>query len=217
MKKMLPLLLLAIAARSEAQELKPGQKMLGGNFSFGTSHNVNENRQSSVNFSPSFAVVKNKNTIYGGFVLFNFYGTKYDTLVYGGNFKRKDFDGGLGFFVQKLKWLNDKWFLYAEAGVQGGIGTRRSYDVEDASKTSKANIWNAGVYITPGISYRITERLLIDARFNNLLAVSYSQQKAKKNTLQNMGYSDYDYLSASTSLNNNTLGNIGIGFRWLLK
>lgn len=218
MKVFLPVLLLAMASRSEAQQLQPGQKILAGSLSFVSQNHdaANSYHSSNLSFSPSFSFVKNSKTIYGGFLSLGYSGQKNSNNQVPITTKGRSYSPGVGVFVQKLKWLNDKWFLYGEFGAQGGVGFEKVFNVENKNIQSKSRLWNAGVYITPGVSYRLTNKVLVDLRFNNLLGAFYSQQKVKQNELQVYNYTKAENFSVSSSLNNNTLGSIGVGFRWLL-
>jgi hypothetical protein len=217
MKAILPVLLLAIASRSEAQ-FTPGQKLLGGNLSFsaGSGEGItNSPKGWGINISPKIGFVKDKNTVYGFSLSYFYQGYKsagstaqeYKTMAQAVN---------AGVFVQKIKWLGEKWFIYGEGGVTGGINNQKTYFTADKNKKNKIDGWNAGVYITPGVSYLVTKKLLIDLRLQQLIYAGFSKQTAKNPESGLTTYHGGKSFSVSSDLNNNTLGNIGIGFRLIL-
>ena len=59
MKATLPVLLLAIASHSQAQQLEPGQKILSGSLSFANLKNdsefSSEQKRTEITINPSFA------------------------------------------------------------------------------------------------------------------------------------------------------------------
>lgn len=217
MKAVLPVLLLAVASRSEAQ-FTAGQKLLGGNLSFGTSSASGESnppKNWGITVSPKVGFVKDKNTVYGFSVSYNFTGYK-SSGAPAQEYKTRSTFANAGFYVQKIKWLGEKWFIYGEGGVTGGFNNQKAFYTEDKNRKNKADGWNAGIYITPGVSYMVTKKLLLDVRLQQLLYAGFSKQTVKNTESDITYYSSGEHFTVSSDLNNTTLGNIGIGFRLIL-
>jgi hypothetical protein len=217
MKVVLPVLLLAMVSRSEAQ-FTAGQKLLGGNFSFGTSSATGESnppKSWGINVSPKIGFVKDKNTVYGFSLSYAVQGNKSSGLP-AQEYKTRYNYANASFYVQKIKWLGEKWFIYGEGGVTGGFNNQKAFYTEDKNRKNKADGWSAGIYITPGVSYMVTKKLLLDLRLQQLLYAGFSKQTATNAESDITRFGSYKSFNASSDLNNNTLGNIGIGFRLIL-
>jgi hypothetical protein len=83
--------------------------------------------------------------------------------------------------------------------------------------TQKSSGFNIGSGIAPGISYKISKKVLLNASLNNLLLLSFNHNKVdyatSTNTSAEITQNNFGFYS---SLTNGTLGNIGIGFSILL-
>ncbi|HEX3023820.1 MAG TPA: hypothetical protein VHP12_01295, partial [Chitinophagaceae bacterium] len=123
---------------------------------------------------------------------------------------------GLNFFSAYYKQLAKNLYGFISWNASGNYGfssyNSNSGGVESIQKTNSINI---GISAVPGITYKLNKRLLVNAALNNILAVSFS---GSKTTYSNSSQVDKNNrFNLSSSLSGGSLGNIGIGFSYLLK
>lgn len=115
---------------------------------------------------------------------------------------------GAGIFARKYIETFKKLYLFAHAGLGGGIN--RANASNNFPGATESNGWQAGVSLYPGVSYALSSKVFLEAAFINLFTVSYSSAKTK---IQNDVYKNSNF-SASVNLNNTS--NFGLGIRFIL-
>ncbi|MDE3144918.1 MAG: hypothetical protein KGL19_12230, partial [Bacteroidota bacterium] len=122
---------------------------------------------------------------------------------------------GLNYFSTYYHPLakNFYWFITWSAS---GNYSFNSYNttLSSVETIQKTNGFGVGIATTPGISYKLNKRILLNATLNNILVASFTSTRT---TYSNSSQVDkYNSFGLSSSLNNINLGNIGIGFSILL-
>lgn len=78
-------------------------------------------------------------------------------------------------FIRHYKTINDKWALFLDSGLEGSYSwsVRKGEDLSE-----KANGYGVGLYVQPGITYRISPRFALETDLQLLsLAVGYTNFK----------------------------------------
>jgi len=204
---------------SQAQFTK-GDKLLGGSFGIGygssKTGDADKNTQKgfSIGLSPSYAWFTSSTTALG-FKLNGSYGhSKSDGTLPTSSGHSSAYGGSL--FFQKYKNLDSRLSLYAEFGASGSYSSSTSKTLYSGQTSeSKGSSWNAGVYVTPGILYKLTQRLLLDVSLNSLLSFNYG--KGKSSDQNGNSYKSSGFSIGSSFNNSSTATGVGVGFKWLLK
>jgi len=126
---------------------------------------------------------------------------------------------GVNVFSQRFFTLPQNLFFTINTGASAAFsfGKQTNTSVNFISRR-KSTGYGISVSLAPGLSYRLTQRLLFDAYLSNLINISYFHTETNfKNTQTPDTKSTQNNFNLSSSLSNTTLGNVGLGFRWLLK
>lgn len=202
-------LLLILTANAQFTQ---GDKYLSGSVSFNlnkteTSTGIDQ-KQLFIGFSPSFTKFKTTKKA-AGFRLFASYGRS--TFVNQFNTSEIHQQGiGLGVFSQNYLLLGKGFYLLAEKGI------KLNYLLSKTLPDNRSTEYSATLYVTPGIGYKLSNRLLINLEFNDLINVSFTHQKNVNNNSSTPVVSHGNYFSFFSGLNNGSLGNLGINFGWKL-
>lgn len=201
-----------------------GQKVVGGNVGFTTTTTDNYYRMGTsvkqvfFSVSPSIAKFTKSNQLCGIGLYYNYLHQQTR-----GNYSTDPNDYshyiGLNLFSQHFFTLAPKFYFSVigtgSLGYSFGSNTYRS-GVNEINKKSSG--YNINIGLAPGLSYRIIPRLLFDAYLNNFLYAGYTHSQVKENVNVPAVVKGYaNSFTVSSSLGNTSLGNIGVGFRWLLK
>jgi hypothetical protein len=111
-----------------------------------------------------------------------------------------------------------KLFFTIGSNAQGAYAFGKQINrVNNVESKAPGKGLGLSVSAAPGISYRLSDRFLFDASLSNLLNLSYTYSEIKYNTsATTTAKAISNSLGVSTSLSNTNLGNVGLGFRWLL-
>ena len=116
------------------------------------------------------------------------------------------------FFTQNFFPISDKLFFTMLLKANSDYNYGNS-NYTNQAYTFKNKGFSIAVSVAPGLTYRLTNRWLIDGYLNNLFLASYSynrqQSPSDKVIANNFGL--------SSSLTNLTNGNLALGFRYLLR
>lgn len=119
---------------------------------------------------------------------------------------------GLGYTHTRLYPAFKK--LYVSLSTGGNVRVNFNQFI-DTTGTFKANGFQISAGLTPGIVYQLKPRLLLQAQFNNLLALYYGYLNTPKVAGVAKNFEQGFRLSAGTNLG--TLSGFGMGFYWVLK
>ncbi|MCY7420747.1 MAG: hypothetical protein LH478_03280 [Chitinophagaceae bacterium] len=199
-------------------QFQKGQKVLGGNVGFSTGkidYTVpNQSRQTSFSINPSIGWFCKPNVLAGFGVSYGFNNLKNS----GTNSQRnesKSQNMAVNAFSQKFLGVANKLFFTINSGasINYSFGKNESFN-GSSDISSKSNIYGVNVNLAPGLSYRIGNHFLFDAYLSNLVNIGYTHSQTKGSNSSEKSVSNN--FNLSSSLSNTSLGNIGLGFRWLI-
>jgi hypothetical protein len=217
MSKFLFTCLVTFIAISADAQISKNSVLFGGDLGFGTGKSSNSNNYEQKSNTGSITLSLGKaikeNTVVGFNV--GYYGSKTTNLPYGYDTATNKTNGyNVGVFYRKYKTIAKDFYLFGQANAIYSNYTTK-YDYKVYPTNNYKTIQNSGaVSITPGIAYKIFKKTFIELSLNNLVSLQYTHE----NRTQNTGYTTKsNSVSLSTAFsNNNTLGNVGLGFRFIL-
>ncbi len=214
---------ISFAAFTASAQFEIGQKVLGGNVSFASGNEENvymndyENKYLNFTVNPSIATFTKSNKLQG---IGLSYSNSYQKTGYLRYEISKNYSNSLGIelFSQRFISITKGLFftLKTSAGASYQFGKQEKF-FNSVPNDLKSTGFGIGAYLAPGISYKLTNRLLFDAYLSDFLALSYSHSKFKDPTSSTPLKRTRDSFRIHSSLSNVNLGNIGLGFRWLMK
>lgn len=217
MKKFITLSVIVLLAFNASAQFKKGNKVLGFGLNIGQSSNNSISpviTQSSngfgINGSLSFAKASSETRL-NGFIVNIGYGkgvSKNSNPVFTDGFS-ESYNAGLGYFMRKYKPLGKNFFVFGEA--QAAVNYNRQ--ILRGSQKLDYDQYQANIGFYPGLAYKWNDRFLLELRFADFAALSYSY--TERETDNSKEYSRG--VSFGTSLGLGYLNNIGIGARWIIK
>jgi hypothetical protein len=156
-------------------QFKKGSTLLGGDISFNTSKvedliNASESKSSAFTFSPVFAKAIKDNLFFGGSLSFGSSKSTYNT---NGEAKGETYYASL--FLRKYKPVFGKFNAFLQAGINVGRLVSETEEGPDYNRASKA--FTTFASLTPGVSIGVSKKLYLEAGFNNLLSLGYTNEK----------------------------------------
>lgn len=197
------LILLVITATVNGQ-IKKGAVLLGGQLGFSASTNEPNNFPKStttgLNLSPAFGKAVKDNLIVGVDVLYVYTKNENDPNV------SKTNAYGAGFFIRKYKQFAKDFYLFGQGRVGGQYSSSKYYSTQQPG-SNEGKGYSIGIGVYPGIAYAVTNKLQLEAGFNNLVAIQYSHTTDDTNSKS----SNFGFSSTLSSL-----AGLTFGFRVLL-
>lgn len=207
---------------AEAQ-FEPGQKVIGGNigFSAGKSEYPNSysyTSYSNVSISPSISSFTKPNLLCGIGLSYAYNYTKTKNSL-NEEIRGQSNSIGINFFSQRFFTLTQNLFFTintsASAYYSFGKQINTTNNIESEAKSSG---YGGNANFAPGLTCKLTQRLLFDAYLSNLISIGYSHNETKDNNIAPPNNKLFqNNFNLSSSLSNTSLGNVGLGFRWVLK
>jgi hypothetical protein len=117
----------------------------------------------------------------------------------------------IGIFNRQYKRLAKDFYFFAESGI-GYSNIKQVYNDSDGVKQGSLKQWGAQLNLTPGISYRIWNKLHLEITIPNVILVQYLNTTDKSGSVPALEKS----FVFSTSLNSTVLSNVGVGFHLIL-
>lgn len=212
MKKLLSAVVAVLAfANFTNAQIKKGAIFLGGDISAATqttkSPNQTSTKQNGVTISPVFGKAIKDNLILGVSAGVGLYNYNYDN-----NNKSKETTYNAGVFARRYKNIgNSGFYLFVQGGLNSSYSKQTQQYTTTSPYTQETRRFTIGLNAYPGISYAVSKKMHLETGFNNLLALSYLNEKRK------VGTTDYNTngFSISSSLSNAT-SSLYLGFRLLL-
>ncbi len=210
MKKLIVIGLLVLTVSANAQ-FKKGQVLLGGNISLNRSETkqaLDLHRSTSISVEPRVAWFKNEKLLYGIGLGYTYQTTKTTP----GDQKHTLHGISINGMVQRFSKLTNNFYFTMAGSLTAG------YQTGEQKTPPTPAVKNTGYYfgvgLTPGISFRVSERFLLDLSLNDILFARYSTTKTDFFSGSDMKHNSF---SLGSSLSTGSLGNVGIGFRYLLR
>ena len=231
MRKTFSLFTLAfLTSLSLSAQFTQGQKLIGGSVSFSTvsgdfaqnsfnNNSINRTSNTGLGINISAAKFISPKTTWGVGLLYSY--TRYivdqEVPAQGNNFKYALHSGGVNVFSQRFITLGNNFFFTILGGGTVSYNYNRQADLVSKA-TSKTKGYSVDAALTPGLTYKINNRFLFDAFLNNFISASFQHVEGKSNyPLPQEAKTHSNGFYITTSLSNTSLGNVGLGFRWLLK
>jgi hypothetical protein len=212
MKKMSTLIIvLLISIISKAQQIQEGNILLGGIIGFNNttreSTGVEEQRNTSINFSPSVGKFYRANRVAGINLNYSHVTTNDESL--------KGNDYGLGFFLRQYLPVGKSFYVFAEENVFGQTGKSTQYL---NSRTTRIETKGKGVSLNlyPGVAYAITRKFQAELSLTNLLSLGYTDQKRLTDNNGTISEEKTKNIALNAGANNNALGYLSVGAKWFL-
>lgn len=206
--------IIAATVTTQAQ-ITQGSKLIGGNFSFGSTKGEYEGspakiKNTSYNINPSFGIAVKENLIAG--INLGYYNNKNHNTGVQPESKTSTDRYTVGVFIRKYKQLGKSdFYLFGEGGAYYNASKQKQESGNMVQVNSK--IQNIGINLKPGVAYAVNKWLHLEIGLNDLLDAAYSSRKDK--TPDPMG--DFKaksfYVSSSVSELTNSLS---FGVRILL-
>ncbi len=199
-------------------QFSAGDKYLSGSFSTGWSKNNpsnNEQKQFNIAFSPAFTKFKTDKRA-SGFRLLTMYGES--KSISGSNIQKTNQYGlGAGVFGQNYFSLGKGFYFFAEKGIRASYSHSKVSQSAFASNVIVTQGYSASIYLKPGVGYKLTDRLLLNLEFGDILKLGYGHSKTENTTGATKTVDKNTSINLGSSLNNMSLGDLGITFAWKLK
>jgi hypothetical protein len=215
MRKTLLLLVVSCTFITSAfSQITKGSLLLGGDLSaFSNKQEFvpNENKNSGITFSPLIGKAVKDNLIIGGLLRIGYLknentSNSSSSTVTGNNY-------GAGVFVRKYKNFKNNFYGFLQGNLEYGFEKTESKQTNILTGENKGN--RIGLNLSPGLSYKISEKLHIEAGLREIAAINYQKQTNKTFNQGNTSKSESNSISFNTSLNNFT-SSLFFGFRFLL-
>ena len=204
---------------SVSAQFVSGDKYLTGTIGFNSSKITSdpnaEVKSSGFEFSPAFIRFRSDNKAIG-FRLLSGY-SHAETSSGTNHEDSKHYNIGAGIFAQRYFSLGNRFYFLVEPGISLAYGSTKNTQSAFAVTTTENKIYGARVYITPAIGYKLTNRLIMNLNFTNMLALSYTHQKSETKVANTTSASRSNAYAFQSSLNNTSVGNLGITFGYRLK
>jgi hypothetical protein len=213
MKKLFTLSLFIYLTFSSSAQISKGSLLLGGDFSAFTQtqkQNLQKNNNNGVYFSPLIGKAVKNNLIKGVYLQLG-YRTNENISNQLSN-KTKNSDYGAGIFIRKYSGINNNFYGF----LQGNLGFSYNKNKNESATTLNENKQRfVGVNLSPGLSYKVSGKLHLEAGLREIASLGYSVMKSRNVVSTTSSDSKTNSFSVSTSLNNFS-SNLYFGFRLLL-
>ncbi|HJV21018.1 MAG TPA: hypothetical protein VJ552_14125 [Sediminibacterium sp.] len=204
---------LLFALKSTAQ-FETGQRIFSGGINFNNYNNqTNLNNSTSKNAQTSFSL----DASLGKFVRPNV--ARGFSINYGHNYQKSDPSSykmnynsvGLGIFSTHYRSFGKNFFGFLRFNLNGSYQFGNTVQ-SGVDQKNRGYEFSAG--LTPGISYQISKRILLNGTLNNIASLNFNHRRT---TYSNSGeVNKINQIGLYSSLSNGSLGAIGLGFSLLL-
>jgi hypothetical protein len=211
-KKYLLILALCIGSYALQGQISKESILIGGDFSVyhidQEAVSGTEYKSNGIVFSPLIGVATRQNIIQGGYLQVWYSKNNYN--INPGTTKTSNIGGG--YFIRKYTVIKNNFygFIQANAGV-----TYFKNKVEQNSGSSESTQASIGIFLVPGLSYRISKKLHLEAGLREIAGIGYSVIKNNSTGQSGNDISEVNQIYFNSSLDNFN-ANLYFGFRLLL-
>jgi hypothetical protein len=208
-KIILAIFIISMFVCSANAQIKKGSIFLGGDIGGSTqktkTDGVTSDKQSGINISPVIGKAIKENLVLGinaGVTIYHAENTT-NTSSY-----------SAGVFLRKYKNIgNGGFYIFVQGGLNGAY-YKQKRNVAPSPISDETKIMFVGLTAYPGISYAISRKLHLEAGFNNLLLLNYSNEKRETGDPV-ISTKKTNAFNISSSLSNAT-SSLYLGFRLLI-
>lgn len=210
-KGLLLFLLFVGAARISHGQINKGAFLLGGDVSYNalssSTPSANDAHNDTKNFSlsASFGKAIAANLVFG--IELNYFTAQSKDVATGSpvTSARSNSYGG-GFFLREYKALGKGFSVFTQESLMAAYSTATNNDIQNGRG------YSVDFVFTPGLSYLITHRILLETSLQNLFFITYAHQKLGTDATN---YTYQHDISVGTNLSN-TFTSLVLGIRILL-
>lgn len=195
---------------TSSAQITKGSVLLGGGISGGrntTENNNQENKYSSLALYPSIGLAVKENTVTGLRLSYSHSKSGPDNSSY----KQEQKSYGAGLFYRKYKSLGKQFYLFGE-GAAYYIHSELTNKMPDFMSTQKMG--SIGLNFYPGVAYAVSRKVHLEAGLNNLVDLSYNENKTVTSSLGGTTTSKGSGFGFSTNVS--TASPLTIGLRFVL-
>lgn len=196
-------------------QIKKGSVLLGGQIFYSSSRINYSSFQPAqdvkyFNFNPSAGIALKQNAVVGVYI--NYARSNQDYNYIGGGYMNTEFSRyGFGVFYRQYKKLVKDLYLFGELGA-GYLGSDQTDTQTPGNTKTRYTESGAGLYLTPGVSYRIYKKLYVELSVPSVVSTQYAVLETTAPSYN----SKENKFSFNTNLNSSLLSNVGLGFRFVL-
>ncbi|MBC8033136.1 MAG: outer membrane beta-barrel protein [Chitinophagaceae bacterium] len=217
MMKFYGLILVIMFSSTLSAQINKGAILLGGQLSYSKSdyeEDRNTNNTESGQFSVSIGKAFKENTVVGISLGFSPFEQKqvfpgFDTV----NNEYNTYNAGV--FIRKYKNITKSFYFFSQLDgtVVIGNGTRKFGNNTAEAKTKQRG---GTLSVTPGLSYQVLPKLQLELSLPNILGLQYFKTTVESD-VSRVTDSETELIGFQSNFDTNSLlGNLGIGFRFIL-
>jgi opacity protein-like surface antigen len=161
-------------------QINKGSIWLGSNFSYSQSKDRPQQQPidrevRTISILPSFGVAIKDNLVLG--IFGNYTNAQRENDAYIVERKEKTYGGGL--FVRRYVPMFNRFYIWGEGRLgYNAFESKEHWAYGTVTSSNKMKGWETGVTFTPGISYGITQNILLEAGFASLFDARYKSIKS---------------------------------------
>ena len=198
-------------------QIKKNSILLGGDISYSRNKGEGLNHESKVNsgfLGISIGKAFRQNSVIGirlstSHNLQSNYVTGNDSIKFINN------QYGAGLFYREYKQLGKDLYLFGNTEVAYRMSNDKT-DYQSGNKDQERKSKGATIGLTPGLSYQLFKKLQIELTIPSLISISYFTSKYEDQRFPGTVSKEKSFALSSNLFGNSTLGNLGLGFRFLL-
>jgi hypothetical protein len=198
-------------------QIKKNSILLGGDFSYSRNNNQvfnYESKNSNGFLGISIGKAFRQNSVIG--ISVSAAPTLHSNYIYGNDtFQIKNNNYNAGLFYREYKQLGKDFYFFGNANASYHISNEKA-DHQSANKDTERKRKGATIGISPGLSYQLFKKLQVELTIPSLISISYFTSKYEDQQFPGTVSKEKSFSISSNLFGNSTLGNLGLGFRFLL-
>ncbi len=116
---------------------------------------------------------------------------------------------------REYKQLAKDFYLFGNADASYRISNEKR-DHQSPNKDYERKRKGATIGVSPGLSYQLFKKLQVELTLPSLINISYFNSKYEDDQLPGTITKENNFSISSNLFGNSTLGNLGLGFRFIL-
>lgn len=191
--------------------------LLGGDFSYSRNNSQvlnNESKNSYGYLGIAIGKAFKQNSVIG--ISASASPTLQSNYIYGNDtFQMKNNYYSAGIFYREYKQLAKDFYLFGNADASYRISNEKR-DHQSPNKDYERKRKGATIGVSPGLSYQLFKKLQVELTLPSLINISYFNSKYEDDQLPGTITKENNFSISSNLFGNSTLGNLGLGFRFIL-
>lgn len=191
--------------------------LLGGDFSYSRNNSQvldNESKMSNGFLGISIGKAFRQNSVIG--ISVSAAPTLQSNYIYGNDtFQIKNNYYSAGLFYRQYKQLGKDFYVFGNANASYRINHEKT-DHQSANKDQERRSKGTTIGVSPGLSYQLFKKLQVELTIPALINISYFSTKYEDQQFSGNIIKEKNFSISSNLSGNSILGNLGLGFRFLL-